>query len=256
MDALTPVVTTTGELAAALAKAQGAMEAAAKDSTNPFFHSKYADLASVWGACRKPLADNGLAVTQHPVTSFRGEPEIVIVKTRAGEDRATVRGMMTVSLTTRLLHTSGESVESTVSALLPSSDPQTVGSAITYLRRYGLAAMVGVAPDDDDDGNAGSGRDVPARQLHDDLSPPLSPGHAGATTTRPQPPAQSAAPISDAQRKRFFAISKEHGWKEPDVKALLQRVLHVQSSKQIPTHRYDEIVTMLQAGVDAMTANP
>lgn len=245
-------LTPTGELAAALAKAQGQMEAAAKDSTNPFFHSKYADLASVWGACRKPLADNGLAVTQHPVTTFRGEPEIVLVKTRSGEDRATVRGMMNVSLTTRLLHSSGESVESTVSALLPSSDPQTVGSAITYLRRYGLAAMVGVAPDDDDDGNAGSGREEPARQLHDD------PATAFHSTERPparqQPPAQSAAAISDAQRKRFFAISKEHGWKDPEVKALLKRTIGVESSKQIPTHKYDEICKLLEAGVDSMAA--
>ena len=57
------------ELGAALAKAQGLIEGAKKDSANPFFKSKYADLASVWEACRKHLSDNGLSVTQCPQVS-------------------------------------------------------------------------------------------------------------------------------------------------------------------------------------------
>ena len=55
---------TIGKLSEALAKAQGAMQNAVKDSSNPFFKSTYADLASVWDACRKPLSDNGLAIIQ------------------------------------------------------------------------------------------------------------------------------------------------------------------------------------------------
>ena len=57
---------TIGKLVMALAKAQGQIKAAPKDSDNPFFKSKYADLASVWEACREPLAKNGLAVIQRP----------------------------------------------------------------------------------------------------------------------------------------------------------------------------------------------
>jgi hypothetical protein len=115
------------ELSAALAKAQGAVEGAAKSSANPFFKSKYADLASVWEACRKPLADNGLAVVQSP---------------EADNIRVTV--------TTRLLHSSGQWLEGVVGTEAKDASPQAIGSAITYLRRYALQSFVGVAPEDDD----------------------------------------------------------------------------------------------------------
>ena len=56
------------ELATALAKAQGALKPAVKDSLNPHFKSKYADLASVWEACREPLSSNGIAIVQFPAS--------------------------------------------------------------------------------------------------------------------------------------------------------------------------------------------
>lgn len=123
------------ELAAALAKAQAAMKPAAKDSENPHFRSKYADLASIWEACRKPLTDNGLSIVQAPADAGDG----------------------VVSLRTLLLHASGQWMATTVSARLTKNDAQGVGSALTYLRRYSLAGMVGVVADEDDDGNAASG---------------------------------------------------------------------------------------------------
>jgi hypothetical protein len=149
----------------ALAKAQRAMKGALKDSENPFFKSRYADLASVREACIDALTDNELCVIQMPETSFSGTPEVYTFKSKTGEDRSGVRVATTVSVRTRLGHSSGEWVEDVVSALLPSGDPQAVGSAITYLRRYALAAMVGVAPEDDD----------------------------GEATTRPVPPSTHAA---------------------------------------------------------------
>lgn len=121
-----------GKLALALAKAQGVMNGAVKDAANPFFKSKYADLASVWDACRKPLAENELAVAQS--VSAHGA---------------------TVTVTTYLIHSSGESITSSLSLTAKGDDPQSIGSAITYGRRYGLSAMVGIAPEDDD-GNAAS----------------------------------------------------------------------------------------------------
>jgi hypothetical protein len=140
---------TIGELAAALAIAQGEMEAATKDTKNTFFNSKYADLASVWDACRKPLAKNGLSVVQliEPPPVFEG-----LYHTRA-------------IVETILTHKSGEWISSVTS--LPvfgrelkgggrgEVDAQSFGSAITYARRYALAAIVGVYQDDDD-GNAAS----------------------------------------------------------------------------------------------------
>jgi hypothetical protein len=99
---------------------------------NPHFRSKYADLGAVWEACRDALTANGLSVMQMPVDVADGR----------------------VGLTTMLLHESGEFVSSTVSTPLTKNDAQGVGSALTYLRRYALAAMVGVVADEDDDGNA------------------------------------------------------------------------------------------------------
>jgi len=115
------------ELAAALSKAQGEMAGAKKDAANPFFKSKYADLASVWEACRGPLSKHGLAVLQSPhVDGVR------------------------VELDTLLTHASGQWIRGTVSATAKDDSPQALGSAITYLRRYALQSFVGVAPEDDD----------------------------------------------------------------------------------------------------------
>ena len=121
------------ELSTALSKAQGELSPAAKDSVNPHFKSKYADLASVWGACREALANNGLGVVQMPGEFF--------------DNRMT--------LITRLTHSSGEWLECKMTAPVSKPDPQGIGSCLTYMRRYSLAAVTGVYQDDDD-GNAAS----------------------------------------------------------------------------------------------------
>ena len=109
--------TTIGNLAEALAKAQAEMDGAAKDSTNPHFRSKYADLSSIRDACR-PLAKHGLAFLQ---------------PTRAEGAHVTV--------TTLLVHVSGEWISEDLTLTAGQNTPQAVGSAITYGRRYGLAAI-------------------------------------------------------------------------------------------------------------------
>ena len=121
-------------IAPALLKAQKAITFAVKDSTNPHFKNKYADLSSVIEAIKAPLNDAGILFIQTPSPSESG----------------------TLSLTTRLIHESGEWIEDTATIPLPRHDPQGFGSAMTYCRRYALAAAVGVYQDDDD-GNAGSG---------------------------------------------------------------------------------------------------
>lgn len=121
-----------GELAAALAIAQGEITGALKDSANPFYKSRYADLASVWDACRASLSKNGLAVIQTASTSEAGAAVI----------------------TTTLAHKSGQWIRGTLAMMPVKSDPQGMGSALTYARRYALAAMVGVAQVDDDANNA------------------------------------------------------------------------------------------------------
>ncbi|MDQ3024323.1 MAG: ERF family protein, partial [bacterium] len=122
------------KLAAALAKAQSTISFASKDATNPHFKSKYADLAAVWEAVRVPLSSNGLAVVQFP--SADG---------------------LKVTLTTVLLHESGQWMSQDLTMMASANTPQAVGSTITYARRYALSSVAGVAQDDDD-GNAGSGK--------------------------------------------------------------------------------------------------
>lgn len=119
-------------LAAALAKAQGEIEGASKDKTNPHFKSSYADLASVWGACRAPLSKNSLAVLQ---PAFADGP--------------------CVTVTTILAHSSGEFIEVDLTMTAQQNTPQGIGSCMTYARRYALSSLVGIAPEDDD-GNAAS----------------------------------------------------------------------------------------------------
>jgi len=116
------------DFAAALAKAQGEITGATKDKTNPHFKSNYADLASVRAACSDALSKNGIAVIQSPGTTEGGDVEV----------------------TTLLIHASGQWIENTFAAKPMKLDAQSIGSVITYLRRYGLSAMVGVAPEDDD----------------------------------------------------------------------------------------------------------
>lgn len=120
------------ELATALVKAQARIDGAKKDSTNPHFKNKYADLGAVWDACREALHSNGLGIVQTPCL---------------------IEGQW--ALATTLVHESGEQISGYVPLLNTKGDMQGLGSAITYARRYGLAAIVGVCPEDDD-GNAAS----------------------------------------------------------------------------------------------------
>lgn len=139
------------KLSAALALAQASVTGAAKDALNPHFNRKYADLASVWDACRDALSKNGLAVVQ---------------LAESDGDRATV--------VTILTHSSGEWIKGSVTLRPSKADPQGIGSALTYGRRYGLAAMVGVAPEDDDGNAAGGpqpGKTPPTRAVADKPAP-------------------------------------------------------------------------------------
>ncbi len=139
-----------GELATALAKAQAEMGSAIKGSDNPFYRSKYADLASVMDACRGPLTKHGLSVAQFPRVEYIGAPEIYEWISKSGEKRMGVKVICCVFVETRMMHTSGQFIEQSVSAMLASGDPQVVGSAISYLKRYSLQSVAGVPSADDD----------------------------------------------------------------------------------------------------------
>jgi len=120
----------TPELFAAIAKAQAEVENAAKGSKNPHFKSTYADLAEILNTVRPVFSTHGVGLVQAP--SFDGA---------------------LASVTTMLTHASGGVITSVASCAVGKGDAQSVGAATTYLRRYSLAAMCGIAQEDDD-GNA------------------------------------------------------------------------------------------------------
>ena len=131
-------------LFAALAAAQSEVENAIKGNVNPHFKSRYADLAEVLNTVRPTFARHGLSILQS--TAFDG---------------------INVSVTTTLAHAEGGWVSSCASCVPARVDAQGIGAATTYLRRYALAAMAGVAQEDDD-GNAASHQQRPATPARED----------------------------------------------------------------------------------------
>ncbi len=126
------------ELFKALAQAQLEIQNAEKDTANDFLNSKYASLAAVMAVCREPLAKNGLAIMQLPrLTQSPG----------------------VVELETMLTHESGQYISTIWQMAPPKTDPQGLGSCLTYMRRYMISAMLGIAQQDDDANRAQPGPD-------------------------------------------------------------------------------------------------
>jgi hypothetical protein len=119
------------ELATALAKAQAEMKNATLNKVNPHFKSKYADLAAIRDAIVPILAKHGLSIVQ-----------------------GTTAGGAFLVVITRLMHSSGQWLQSDYPITNDTNKPQAMGSALTYARRYSLAAMGVIAAEEDDDGNA------------------------------------------------------------------------------------------------------
>lgn len=174
---------TIGELSVALCKAQGELGHAAKLATNPHFKSRYADLQAIVDASRSVLAKNGLAVI-HGCEGADGK---------------------TVTVTCRLIHTSGQWIESSLALQPTKPDPQGIGSAITYGRRYTLASIVGIATEDDD-GNAAS---VPA-------APPVA--------QRPTPTGTPNGVAGDAKRNFTLLVQQWTGLPMEDVPGAIKKI--------------------------------
>jgi hypothetical protein len=130
-------------IAGALVKFQASVSKVSKESNNPFFKSKYASLANILDTIQKPLSECGLAISQFPDGN---------------------------ALTTIIVHAeSGEWMESSyVMPVAKQNDPQAMGSAMTYARRYALGSILNLNIDDDDDGEKAMGRQLPKR---DELTP-------------------------------------------------------------------------------------
>jgi len=122
------------EITAAMSKAQGEMPSAPKNCKNPHYKSKYADINSCLDACREVLKSHNLAIFQSNVSDENGRFYVV----------------------STLGHPSGQWFKSYTPLLIVKNDSQGFGSAMTYARRYGLCALLGITLDEDDDGNASS----------------------------------------------------------------------------------------------------
>lgn len=168
-------------LAQALVAAQGEFESVAKTATNPFFKSKYADLPAVVSAAAPILKSHGLAITQ--LLGFI--PEVNVD-----------------TLTTRLIHESGQWIESTMRLYLTKSDAQGQGSATTYARRYSYMAILGLVADEDDDGNKASGQTPEPKTTKRES--PVKP-----VPTAAFPPSEAA--MGKPNLRKLFAINGRDG---------------------------------------------
>lgn len=133
------------DLAKALAEFKSKVPKISKDAENPFYKNKYATLSKIMDVIKQPLEATGLLYIQMP----------------DGE----------AGMTTTLYHVeSGQFIQATHNMQPKAKDPQAVGSAITYARRYALVSMLGLDVDADDDGNAGSGNNKPTPEQLEEWS--------------------------------------------------------------------------------------
>lgn len=130
------------DISAALFQFHREMSKVSKEASNPFFKSKYASLPHIQEAIKEPLDKAGLVYAQFP-TGQHG-------------------------LTTIIMHpASGQWIEATSEMPPANNDPQGIGSAITYQRRYSLGAALGLTIDEDDDGNAASNKSAQLQEQDD-----------------------------------------------------------------------------------------
>lgn len=197
-------------LAAALAKAQGQMGHAAKDSTNPHFKSRYADLASVIDAIREPLAANGLSIVQ-----------------------TVTQADSTVGVRTILMHSSGEYISSDLQMPVAQKTPQGVGSALSYARRYSISALCNVAQADDDGEAAtrGSAPVLPPVQRRTPIRESRGGNEADSGMGPPPPPA--ATPDADPVERALVAITEAQTGEDLQAVTKLVMQLGVQKSGEV-----------------------
>jgi len=199
------------ELAKALSIFQGKMTAVKKDAINPFYKSKYATLDTIWETIRKPLSENGLSIAQ-TMDSWEGH----------------------VALETTLYHISGEWI-SGLQALNPvKDDPQSLGSAISYARRYSLSAILGIVTDEDDDANVAS-----------------KPEPVKSTTTVVKDTGKDVpqkGTITEAQTKKIYASVKEKGITADQAKAYLKQVFKKMSTKELTISEASRLIEDIEAG--------
>jgi hypothetical protein len=214
------------DLAAALVKARPTFKTVTKGhtatvaSTKGTYKYTYSTLDDLYDATVAALSACGLVTLQN------------IETTRDG-----------VSVSTLLMHASGQFLHFDAVSLPSGSTPQSVGSAITYARRYSLQAALGLAAEEDDDGQQAAQKPAPKPTATRQAGPPTEPTPPAPTRLTPS----AEAVISDAQRKRLWAIAKGKDWTDEDIKKLLATKGYT-SSKEIRVRDYDALVKAVETG--------
>ena len=196
------------------------------------FKKNSADLTSVWEACREALASNSLSVSQAAGKDESGKPV----------------------LETRLIHSSGQWIESVMPLILQRQDMQGLGSAITYSRRFALAAIVGVAPEEeDDDGNEASKNSKHSGQRGTALTETKVQGASASSSVPPRPLTGPALPHGSSQLNPtdqdiddFQAFLKRQGWANRDAVDLIQRTYGKTSPRVLKLSELDKIAEIIK----------
>lgn len=188
-------------IAEALAKFQSEIVDPVLDCKNPHYGSPYASITSILKAVRPVMAKHGLSVTQIPTL----ENDKLILKTI-------------------VLHSSGETIEGNYPLNPVKQDPQGIGSAITYAKRYALNAMLGLG-DEDDDGNAAS-------------KPPEE--------TKSQSGNTSYGYLSDKQIGRMYAIAKKSGYTQDTMKQVMKKLANTDDVMALSKITYDIVCSFLE----------
>ena len=187
----------------AFVKFQSEFKGMKPDSSNPFFKSTYISLDGILETVRPILAKNGLAVIQEAT----GDGEYIFVKTK-------------------LIHESGEMIETEVLKMKPQkNDPQSMGSCITYSKRYQLAALLGICECIDDDANIAT---------YGNSSPEQS---------------KSTGKLSAKQVGRLLAIGLKAGIKEPEIKKVIKAEFGKDKIEDLSIEAYNSICSRLEAKV-------
>lgn len=202
----------TPNLAKALSQLQGDLKPIPKDSENPFFHSAYSSLTACWETVRPLLKKYGLAVTQTTITTDK------------------------LLLITTLMHESGEIIVGQYPIYSKDNSPQSLGSAISYAKRYALQAILGLASEDDD-GNDASAPTPPKTQR--------APSYQGVS--KPQAPTPEGSKALTAKQLQLIQFTKQKNKiAEDQYLRIIQDVGGVGSDTQIPFVKVNEVLGALQ----------
>jgi hypothetical protein len=222
-----------------------------KNATNPFFDSRYADLFSIKAICDPVLHDQGLVVTQFPGGGESGH----------------------CSLITRLAHVAtGEFMEAEAHLPLAKEDPQALGSAITYMRRYAYCAILGIVADPDDDANGASRAPTPpgAPRTRDageqgvanapprpappagyeEVNGELIPlGYSDEPIVRRGPGGTDATSVTEKQSKMLYAMTKTAFGGDCDVKAQISSMIGrpIKRTEEVTVTEFQPLVDKLKA---------